>query len=374
MARKARKRPGGKRGRTVETTGLPGFLRRQMTAFGLVALGLALGWVLAFGLGAHQDSPSLAPVAIATPQEGEEASAPLPPEPTSAALAPLPAKSAQPNPPAPAVAPKPMPAPAPISPPLSVASAAAGGGGDPAAPLWLRQSVAAPPVQGQAMVAIVLDDVGVAPAQAWAALDLPAPMTISIMTYAGEATQLAAEAHRRGHELMVHMPMEPIDASLDPGPQALRVGLAPGEILRRVDWGLSRFSGYIGFNNHMGSRFTQDAVGMRIVLAEAKRRGLLFLDSKTISSSVADRLAGEIGLAHVARDVFLDDDMSRAAIDRQLAETLRIARRQGSAIAIGHPHPETLAALKAWLPQARANGIVIVPLSAIARKRLGIGE
>lgn len=372
MARKSRKRPAGKRNRTVEMAGLPGFLRRQMTAFGLVALGLAIGWALAFGLGAKRDGAP-EPAAIATPEAGEEVAALAPPEANPAALAPLPAKPAQPNPPAPAVAPKPMPAPAPTLPPLPVASAAAGGGGDPTAPLWLRQSVTAPPIAGQAMVAIVLDDVGVAPAQAWAALDLPAPMTISIMTYAGEAQKLAAEAHRRGHELMVHVPMEPVDASLDPGPQALRVGLAPGEILQRLDWGLARFAGYIGFNNHMGSRFTQDEAGMRVVLSEAKRRGLLFLDSKTIGSSIADRLAGEIGLAHVARDVFLDDDMSRAAIDRQLAETLRIARRQGSAIAIGHPHPETLAALKAWLPQARANGIVIVPLSAIARKRLGIG-
>jgi len=170
---------------------------------------------------------------------------------------------------------------------------------------------------------------------------------------------------------MVHVPMEPLSNEVDPGPKALRVGYTEAEILDRLRWGLSQFDGYVGINNHMGSRFTQDERGMRVVIEELKRRNLLFLDSKTISTSVGDRLAAQLGVAHVARDVFLDDDMSSDAVLRQLALAERVARENGHAIAIGHPHPNTIAALKAWLPRAKAAGFIIAPLSTVAKLRLG---
>jgi polysaccharide deacetylase 2 family uncharacterized protein YibQ len=168
------------------------------------------------------------------------------------------------------------------------------------------------------------------------------------------------------------MPMQPMNDTINPGPNALIVGMDAKEIQRRMEWGLDRLSGYIGFNNHMGSRFTQDAEGMRVVLAEAKQRGLLFLDSKTIAGSVGDSLAGQMGVTHIARDVFLDDDMSEAAVARQLARAEAIARKQGYAVAIGHPHPATIAVLRRWLIDVRARGFAIVPLTTIVKKREGV--
>jgi len=243
---------------------------------------------------------------------------------------------------------------------------------EPATPQWLENSVAARDPGNRPMIAIVLDDVGVAPQHAQMAIALPAPIVLSIMTYAKNAEGLAREAHDKGHEIMVHMPMQPMNGAVNAGPNALTVGLAADELRRRIDWGLGRFDGYVGFNNHMGSRFTQDADGMRVVLAEAKRRGLLFLDSKTIAGSVGDRLAAEMGVTHIARDVFLDDDMSEAAVARQLAAAEAVARRQGYAVAIGHPHPGTIAVLKRWLPEAKARGFAIVPLTTIIKKREGV--
>lgn len=243
---------------------------------------------------------------------------------------------------------------------------------EPSAPQWLENSVAARDPGNQPMITIVLDDVGVAPQHAEMAVALPAPIVLSIMTYAKNAATLAKEAHAKGHEIMVHMPMQPVNTAVNPGPNALTVGLEADELRRRIDWGLGRFKGYVGFNNHMGSRFTQDAAGMRVVLEEAKRRGLLFLDSKTIAGSVGDRLAAEMGVTHIARDVFLDDDMSEAAVARQLAAAEAIARRQGYAVAIGHPHPGTIAVLKRWLPEAKARGFAIVPLTTIIKKREGV--
>jgi polysaccharide deacetylase 2 family uncharacterized protein YibQ len=243
---------------------------------------------------------------------------------------------------------------------------------EPELPQWLANAVAAKDPGHRPMISIVLDDVGVAQQHAEMAIALPSPIVLSIMTYAKNAAALAREAHAKGHEIMVHMPMQPVNASINPGPNALDVGMETAELQRRIDWGLGRLSGYVGFNNHMGSRFTQDAAGMRVVLAEAKQRGLLFLDSKTIAGSVGDTLAADMGVTHIARDVFLDDDMSEAAVARQLAEVESIARRQGYAVAIGHPHPATIAVLKRWLPEAKARGFAIVPLTTIIKKREGV--
>ena len=239
-------------------------------------------------------------------------------------------------------------------------------------PLWLQNAAAARNPGDLPMIAVILDDVGVAPQNAEMAIDLPAPIVLSIMTYAENAASLARKAQAKGHEIMVHMPMQPMDSAINPGPNALLVGMDPAEIQRRVDWGLGRLTGYVGFNNHMGSRFTQDVEGMRIVLAEAKSRGLLFLDSKTIAGSIGDKLAAEMGVVHIARDVFLDDQISEAGVARQLAEAEAIARKQGYAVAIGHPHAATIAVLKRWLRDTRERGFAIVPLTTIIKKREGV--
>ncbi len=245
----------------------------------------------------------------------------------------------------------------------------AGGAGDAA---WLRNSIAFSVPRGHPVIAIVLDDVGVNRAHAEAAINLPAEITLSFMTYANGVAGMAARAHARGHELMVHVPMEPVGEDNDPGPNALKVNLTDAEILRRLRWGLDRFDGYVGINNHMGSRFTQDDRGMRLVMEELQRRHLLFLDSRTIANSVGERIAGEMGVAHVSRDVFLDDDMSGAAVEKQLAIAERVARETGQVIAIGHPHPATIAAIKAWLPRAKAQGFIIAPLSVVAKRQIGV--
>jgi hypothetical protein len=241
-------------------------------------------------------------------------------------------------------------------------------GGEPA---WLKNAAAfvAPP--SRPLIAVVLDDVGVARGHAELAIDMPSVITLSFMTYADGVADMAARAHAKGHELMLHVPMEPLDGEVDPGPHALTVGASDSDLLARLDWGLARFPGYIGINNHMGSRFTQDERGMRVVLEELKRRNLLFLDSRTISTTIGDTLAAKLGVAHVMRDVFLDDEMDGRAVLRQLAQAERIAAAKGQAIAIGHPHPATLAAIRAWMPQAEARGFVIVPLSVVAKLRQG---
>ena len=145
--------------------------------------------------------------------------------------------------------------------------------------------------------------------------------------------------------------------------------------MARLDWSLARFEGYVGVNNHMGSRFTGSVADLAPVLQEIQARGLLFLDSKTSSASVAAGLARRLALPFVERDVFLDHSFDDpAAIRRQLAALEATARRRGFAVAIGHPHDATLTELARWLPEAERRGFALVPVSAIVRHAMAAAQ
>jgi len=194
---------------------------------------------------------------------------------------------------------------------------------------------------------------------------------LSFMTYARGLDALTGRARAKGHELMLHVPMQPHDPTWDPGPNTLESGLPQAELARRLEWALSRFDGYVGINNHMGSKFTGSLLGMAQVLAELKSRGLLFLDSVTSGSSVAAGLARRMGIAHASRDIFIDNEPENAtSIRRQLAKLEEIARRRGRAVGIGHPHDATLEVLAEWLPEIERRGFVLVPISAIVRQNM----
>ena len=238
------------------------------------------------------------------------------------------------------------------------------------APAWQRYAAAAADAAGRPMIAIVIDDLGQSGARLRRTIRLKAPLTLAFLPYGADLPALTAEARRAGHEVLVHLPMEPIDPSQDPGPNGLVTGLDEAELLHRLRWNLSRFGGYVGVNNHMGSRFSSDEAGMAAVMGEVKARGLLYLDSRTTPHTLGSILAQSMGVPEVERDVFLDNDLAPEGVRRQLAVLEDEARRQGFAVAIGHPHPITLEALEGWLPGAEARGFVLVPVSAIVRRRM----
>lgn len=233
---------------------------------------------------------------------------------------------------------------------------------------WLANAVDIPVDPGRPMIAIVIDDLGVDQPRSRAAIALPAPVTLAFLPYGHNLGPLSADARSKGHELLVHLPMAPLDLGVDPGPNALHKELGEAEIRRRLAWNLSRLDGYIGVNNHMGSRFTSDRDSMTVVLDEIRRRGLIFMDSVTTTETQGYRLAAGMGIPHAVRDVFLDHVIDPDAIRRQLERVQETARRQGYAIAIGHPHDDTLAVLRDWIPRAKALGFQLVPLSAVIRR------
>lgn len=235
----------------------------------------------------------------------------------------------------------------------------------PVQPAWLKYATRGPAAHGRPRVAIVIDDCGLDRSGTERAIGLPAAVTLSFLTYAHDLPAQTEAARRHGHEILVHVPMQPINPHIDMGPNGLKIDLTRNQILRRLQWDLSRFSGYVGINNHMGSRFTSDAEGMGWVMSVLKARGLMFLDSRTIATSVGATLAAVEGVPFTSRNVFLDDVQTRRAIEAQLKEVEEVARKRGTAVAIGHPHPATLDALTRWIAGVAHDRIVLVPLTDI---------
>ena len=239
-------------------------------------------------------------------------------------------------------------------------------------PAWRKFATPAPDAIGHPLIAIVIDDVGVDKPGAQLAIALAAPITLSFMAYADNLPALVQEARAHGHEIMLHLPMEPNSRRVNPGPNALLTNLDDAELHRRLNWNLDRLSSYVGVNNHMGSRFTAEPVRMRLVLDEIKVRGLFWLDSRTTAQTVGETVAHELNVPTASRDVFLDNDGDVGDVLGQLRRTESIAQKKGGVIAIGHPHAGTMAALRRWIPDVQARGFVLVPASTMIARREGL--
>jgi polysaccharide deacetylase 2 family uncharacterized protein YibQ len=234
---------------------------------------------------------------------------------------------------------------------------------------WRARAVPPPANAKPPYVALLIDDAGLDRKGTQRAIALRGPVTLSFMSYASELSEQSAAARAAGHEVMLHLPMEPLDTKRNnPGPNALYVSLDPAELQRRLVWHLDRFSDYVGVNNHMGSRFTADAARMANVLDEINRRQVFWLDSLSGPNSAGPALARKRGLDAAERDLFLDDDRS-PGIAHELAAMERIARSRGDVIAIGHPHGSTLTALEKWIATAQERGFTLAPVSTVLLRR-----
>lgn len=220
-----------------------------------------------------------------------------------------------------------------------------------------------------AKVVIIIDDMGLTASRDRAVLDLPGPLTLAYLPYAPGVAEQARGAKARGHELLIHTPMEPINGRLDMGPIALREGMSEEEFKRELrEKVFPSFEGYVGINNHMGSRLTQNPKAMGWVMQELKKRGLAFVDSVTIQASIAASVAQDYEVPFAVRDVFLDHYDSEASVHKALAQLERRAHEHGYAVAIGHPKPHTIRALQKWLPGMAERGVRLVPLSHVLER------
>jgi len=240
-------------------------------------------------------------------------------------------------------------------------------------PTWRRNAVAVPMNDDRPKIAVVIDDMGVTHPYTGEAIALPGPVTLAWFPFAVSLLDQMQAAAERGHEALLHMPMQAFsNSTAQTGPDPLRIDLPPAVNLARLRAALDAVPNIVGLNNHMGSVATRDVALMDIVARETRDRGMLFLDSVTIPHSVALARAELAGVPAAARDVFIDHMADPSVIRGQLASIEVQARHFGYAIAIGHPRTHTLEALEAWLPTLEAKGFVLWPLAATVALRNNI--
>lgn len=220
-------------------------------------------------------------------------------------------------------------------------------------------------------IAVLIGDLGFSVSATNAAIDrLPDGVTLAFAPYADDLQNWIGKARLNGHEVMLQLPMEPLDyPTNDPGPRALLTSLAAADNIKRLEWMLGRFTGYVGVTNYMGSKFTTSASDMRPVLEALRSRGLLFVDSRSSQRSVASGLAKDLRMPFAVNSRFIDNEASRISIDARLEELERIARESGSALGIGYPYPVTIERVANWAAALEKKGLVLAPVSAVVQQQ-----
>src|SRR5712671_2405212 len=217
----------------------------------------------------------------------------------------------------------------------------------------------------EARLAIIIDDLGGDRATAEAVFALGYPLTVSVLPNHEHSADIAREAHRRGFQVMLHLPMQSV-ANETPEARELRPGMPAAEVAALIDQFLQNVPDAAGVNNHQGSQATADTALMDELMPVLRDHRLFYVDSRTTAATVAYDTAQDFGVRSAFRNVpFLDDVAKVAAVRRQLELALRGAREKGEAVAIGHPHAATLQALREVLPQAQAQGIRLVLASEL---------
>ncbi len=220
-------------------------------------------------------------------------------------------------------------------------------------------------VAGQPRLAILLDDLGSDRSAADAIFALRVPITISVLPYHEHSQEIARDAHKKGCEVMLHLPMQSL-ANETPEQQELRPGLSKNDVDDMVNKMLESLPEADGVNNHQGSQATSNGVLMDELMPVLRDAGVFYVDSRTTAATVAYDIAKRDGVKTAFRNVpFLDDVQTTAAVKRQLQIAIRGAKEKGGAIAIGHPHAATLEALREMLPEAKKQGVRLVPVSEL---------
>lgn len=221
-------------------------------------------------------------------------------------------------------------------------------------------------------LAVIIDDFGNDQKGTQEILSLPVKITVAVMPFLPTSVKDAEAAHRQGHDVIIHMPMEPKQGrSSWLGPGAILSSLTDEEIRERMEEAIDSVPYAVGINNHMGSKVTGDERVMSIVLDVCRERGLFFIDSKTNYHSVIGKLAAEKGMPSIANDIFLDDVHTVQHVSKQLLTAVQHAEERTSCIAIGHVGKygiRTAEALKGTIPKLQTK-VEFVGISDLVRER-----
>ncbi|HEX9732098.1 MAG TPA: divergent polysaccharide deacetylase family protein [Thermoanaerobaculia bacterium] len=252
------------------------------------------------------------------------------------------------------------PAPAPASAELATVEAPA----VPApAPFEIRRQPP-PALGGRPKIALIIDDLGRSVADLDALARLDVPLTYSVLPFESHTSEVVAALSRRRVEYLLHLPME-AKGGANPGPGALLLAMSPEELRDATRRALGAVPGAMGVNNHMGSGISAERDAITAVLSVVAEEKLYYVDSRTSADTLGYSVARQLGVPAAERQVFLDAAIEREAIHEQFDRLLDVARRRGGAIAIAHPHQETLDVLAAAIREARDEGFEFVTASAL---------
>lgn len=218
-----------------------------------------------------------------------------------------------------------------------------------------------------ASVVIIIDDMGNDIRQLDEVEALKEPIAVAVLPGQRASSAVVKRARQAGLDVLLHLPMQPREKVPGLGQGALMEGMGPEAIKEILDKDLASVGPVEGVNNHMGSGLTADRKAMLSLMRLLKGRGLFFVDSRTTAASEAYRAAEEEGVKAASRDVFLDDSSNPADIRAQFERLERIALKRGSALAIGHPRPATLAALRDELPRLKDKGIKVIRVTELVK-------
>ncbi|MDB6367031.1 divergent polysaccharide deacetylase family protein [Photorhabdus bodei] len=221
-----------------------------------------------------------------------------------------------------------------------------------------------------ARLAIVIDDFGYRPHNENKILQMPVAISIAILPDSPHGREMAEKAYKQGREILIHLPMAPLSKQLLE-PDTLQPTMSSEDIDRIIQRAIQKVPYAVGINNHMGSAMTSSLPGMQKVMRSLSGYNLYFLDSVTIGNTQATKAAQGTPVRVIRRNVFLDDVQSEAETRHQLNRAISIARKNGSAIAIGHPHSTTIRALQQMLPTLPADIELVSPSRLLSGKPVG---
>lgn len=226
-------------------------------------------------------------------------------------------------------------------------------------------------------LAIIIDDLGNSMGGTEEILNLPVKVTVAVMPFMRTTEQDARRAHELGHDVLIHMPMEPKQGKPEwRGPGAILSGMTDEEVRKKVEEAIDNVPFAKGINNHMGSKITGDDRIMAVILQVCRERGLFFVDSKTNYWSVTSQISEKMGMPRLSNDIFLDDVHNTRHIAGQLNKIQELLDQKGKCVAIGHVGVKgaiTAATLKQYVPEFQARGVRFIGISELAKEQKGPG-
>lgn len=337
---------------------------------------------------AKKDDQAISPDPVEPKPEPEAPSAPVDqakpePEPESPAVAeperpetPAPAPQHDQTAAEPAYKPEPLPASSPLKPAPDPALTIRGRYGplpqraDDGREAWQVYARPFDRRPDSRVIALVITELGLAEQPTLSAIqDLPGEVTLAFTPYSRRLEEWVPQARAAGHEVLLQVPMEPRNMEFsDPGDKALLTTNDPEVNLDRLEWVMSRATGYVGLTTFMGSRMTVSERDLRPVLDAMAARGLAFVDPKKTPASIADKLSRELGMPAAAGDREIDLQAAREPIDRRLGQLEQIALSRGFAVGFAQAYPVTIERLRKWIPEMKRRGFELAPVSAVVSR------